>query len=60
MRSRNVGTGHAPTWSRFLLAVVATPLRPAITGSHRGAGRRSSATRSAHTSLAGSRRAGWV
>src|SRR5215471_865954 len=29
------GTGHAQTWSRFLLAVVATPLRSQTTGTHR-------------------------
>ena len=29
------GTGHAQTWSRFLLAVVATPLREQTTGTHR-------------------------
>src|SRR5215467_3484818 len=54
------GTGHAQTWSRFLLAVVATPLRRTITGTHRAAERRSPATRSPHSSLAGSRRASWV
>src|SRR6516225_2245157 len=53
------GTGHAQTWSRFL-AVVATALRRKIPGTHRGAERRSPATRSTHTSLAGSRRASWV
>jgi len=35
------GTGHAQTWSRFLLAVVATALRRTITGTHRAADRRS-------------------
>ena len=54
------GTGHAQTWSRFLLAVVATALRRTITGTHRAAGRRWPATRPTDTSLAGSRRAGWV
>ena len=54
------GTGHAQTWSRFLLAVVATTLRRKIPGTYRAAGRRSPATRSTHTSLAGSRRASWV
>jgi len=33
------GTWHAQTWSRFLLAVVATPLRRTISGTHRAAER---------------------
>src|SRR5262249_13785260 len=54
------GTGHAQTWSRFLLAVVATTLPRKIPGTHRAAETRSAATPSTDTSLAVSRRASWV
>src|SRR6516164_1348473 len=53
------GTGHAQTWSRFLLAAVAATLRRTITGTHRAAERRSPGTRSAHTRCRVPR-AGWV